>query len=129
MELLIRQGSAIYDGVPWIDREGDIASVDVDKLLYESGVWSGGEQRVVRIAVSLLVGPAVDLSEATTLDRRNLALVLAAIAHAAGSHEDADLRYDGQGNPRAPSGLNPSTPGPPDASRPVRLSSSSQKPT
>ncbi|WP_212747008.1 hypothetical protein [Sinomonas gamaensis] len=54
---------------------------------------------VVRIAVSLLVGPAVDLSEATTLDRRNLALVLAAIAHAAGSHEDADLRYDGQGNP------------------------------
>ncbi len=45
VELLIRQGSAIYDGVPWIDREGDIASVDVDKLLYESGVWSGGEQR------------------------------------------------------------------------------------
>jgi hypothetical protein len=57
---------------------------------------------VLRVAVSLADGRPVDLAEvAVALDRRTLGLVLAALAHAAGSHDhcapagqgaDADLR-------------------------------------
>ena len=59
---------------------------------------------VLRVAVSLADGRPVDLAEvAVALDRRTLGLVLAAVAHAAGSHDhsapappahgaDADLR-------------------------------------
>lgn len=57
---------------------------------------------VLRVAVSLADGRPVDLAEvAVALDRRALGLVLAALAHAAGSHDhgapagqgaDADLR-------------------------------------
>lgn len=98
-ELLIRQGR-VYDGAPWIENYGDVAAIDTDKLLYESGAWSGGEQRIVRLAASLLGGPAVDLSDNIPgLDRRNLALVLAALAHAGGSHQDSGVRYDADGEP------------------------------
>lgn len=97
VELLIRQGRAIYEGAPWLtaleslgaDRPPMVA-IDVDQLLAECGVWSGGEQRIVRIAASLLGGPEVDLSTAVSgLDREHQVLVLAAIAHAGGSHEHA----------------------------------------
>jgi hypothetical protein len=57
---------------------------------------------VLRVAASLADGRPVDLAEvAVALDRRTLGLVLAALAHAAGSHDhcapadhgaDADLR-------------------------------------
>jgi len=74
VELLIRQRKAIYEGAPWlIDLRDDRAlkiigtqhlggdrthvAVDVDTLLNESDAWSGGEQRIVRIAASLLGGP------------------------------------------------------------------------
>ena len=60
------------------------------------------ELAVLRVAVSLADGRPVDLAEvAVALDRRTLGLVLAALAHAAGSHDhcapagqgaDADLR-------------------------------------
>lgn len=84
-ELLIRQGKAVYDGAPWLVEHSDGAAIDVDTLLYESGVWSGSEQRIVHIAASLLDGRAVDLNgDIPGLDTRNLALVLAAIAHAGG---------------------------------------------
>ena len=76
------------------------AYVDTEVLLYESGAWSGGEQRVVRIAASLLGGPAVDLSEDVPgLDRENLALVLAALAHANGSHEHSGVETAPDGRP------------------------------
>lgn len=99
-ELLIRQGVAVYDGAPWIKPSNDRAWIDVDLLLHESGVWSGGEQRVVRIACSMLGGPPVDLSEELPgLDRRATELVLAAVAHAAGSHEDSEVVVDDEGRP------------------------------
>ncbi|WP_285132093.1 hypothetical protein [Propionibacterium freudenreichii] len=63
VELLIRSGRAVYDGAPWITRDGDIAWIDVDELLRETGAWSGGEQRLVRIAASgcdSLVRPRCD---------------------------------------------------------------------
>lgn len=89
VELLIRQGKAIYAGASWITRDGDrVSGIDADVLVYEAGAWSGGERRLVRIAASLLGGPAADLYEDIAgIDRRYLALVLAAIAHAGGSHE------------------------------------------
>ncbi len=100
VELLIRSGRAVYDGAPWITRDGDMAWIDVDALLRETGAWSGGERRLVRIAASLLGGPAVDLSEDVPgLDRANADLVLAAIAHANGSHEHSGVDYDDNGQP------------------------------
>jgi hypothetical protein len=52
------------------------------------GALSGGETRLLRIAASLLDGPPVDLNGSLAgLDRQHCQLVLAAIAHASGSHE------------------------------------------
>lgn len=54
----------------------------------------------MRIAASLLSGPPVDLAEDVPgLDRHNAALVLAAIAHANGSHESSDMTFDTDGKP------------------------------
>lgn len=79
----------------------DAAWIDVDELLRETGAWSGGERRLVRIAASLLGGPAVDLSEDVPgLDRQAAALVLAAIAHANGSHEHSEFQFNEDGTPR-----------------------------
>ena len=101
VELLIRQGRAIYSGAPWLYDYGESVTVDVDELLAESGSWSGGEQRVIRIAASLLGGDRVDLNDDVSgLDRTNLALVLAAIAHANGSHEHSELRFNADGTPQ-----------------------------
>lgn len=78
-----------------------MAWIDVDELLRETGAWSGGERRLVRIAASLLGGPAVDLSEDVPgLDRQAAALVLAAIAHANGSHEHSEFQFNEDGTPR-----------------------------
>lgn len=106
-ELLIRHGKTIHEGAPWIVEQDKLsndrprmATIDVDALLEHSGAWSGGEQRIVRIAASLLGGPPVDLSEEIPgIDRANLVLVLAAIAHASGSHEHSAMRFDSDDNP------------------------------
>lgn len=102
-ELLIRHGRAVYEGAPWIHDDGDRAWLDVETLVYESGAWSGGEQRVVRLAASLMgTDERVNLSDDVTgLDRETAVLVLAAIAHANGSHEHGDIEFDegGRGRP------------------------------
>lgn len=55
---------------------------------------SGGETRVLRLACSLAGAAPISLGDAVTgLDRTNLALVLAAIAHANGSHEHKDTSW------------------------------------
>lgn len=96
VELLIRTGFADA-GFPWIrtTAAGQSASdparwwVDAEAInAGTAGVYSGGEQRVLRIAAALLDGEAVSLYEDVPgLDRQHLALVLAAIAHVGGSHE------------------------------------------
>lgn len=101
VELLIRQGKPIRDGAPWITRsdDGAAAFVDVDKLLDAGGVWSGGEYRVVQIACSLLGGPPVDLSDVLSgIDRSMVVLVLAALAHASGSHEHVEFEFAADGS-------------------------------
>lgn len=94
-ELLIRAGF-VYLGAPWLVHSLVPASgtmrfnvgVDADRLLAESGVWSGGEQRLARVAASLLDGPPVNLFEdASSFDGRSLALVISALRHANGDRD------------------------------------------
>lgn len=102
VELLIRTGFA-RDGLPWIEQvEGNFdpardhwRAVDRDRLWSRGveGPYSGGERRILSIAASLLGRESLTftLEDAVSgLDRGNLALVLAAIAHANGSHEQRD---------------------------------------
>ncbi|MGC0252160.1 hypothetical protein [Pseudactinotalea sp. Z1748] len=88
-DLLIRFGKGVHEASPWIRTEGGRAWVDVDALIATSGAWSGGEQRIADIAVSLLSADhPVNLGDAVTgIDRQSTSLVLAAIAHANGSHQ------------------------------------------
>lgn len=106
VELLIRisDGRFAASSQPWIQPGDDPGWwwVDVDQLTEDNtAALSGGEARLLRIAASLLGGAPVLLYEAVPgLDREHLQLVLAAIAHANGSHEhngppipDSDGRY------------------------------------
>lgn len=105
-ELLIRQERTIHEGAPWLtDLESPdptaprMVAIDVDTLLKRTGAYSGGESRVIRIAASLLGGPAVDLAEDVPgLDREHAALVLAAIAHANGSHQQSAIQFNKDGS-------------------------------
>jgi hypothetical protein len=56
---------------------------------------SGGERRLLAIVASLTGGAPVDLGDALAgLDRDTVTLVLAAVAHASGSHEHSDMVID-----------------------------------
>jgi energy-coupling factor transporter ATP-binding protein EcfA2 len=56
---------------------------------------SGGEQRLLRIVASLAGGAPVSLADNVPgLDREVTDLVLAAIAHANGSHEHPNIHID-----------------------------------
>ena len=102
VELLIRTALA-GAGAPWIRPNADVPDrwwVDVDQISADTiGVYSGGQQRVLRIAAALMGGEPSNLYEDVAgLDREHLALVLAAIAHAGGSHEHSgDLQPEPEG--------------------------------
>ncbi|MCW2901185.1 MAG: uncharacterized protein JWO67_3450 [Streptosporangiaceae bacterium] len=65
-------------------------------------VGSNGEVRVLRAAASIAEGHPVDLGDlAAGLDRPALTLLLAAIAHAAGSHDHWETTYDVGGVPQS----------------------------
>ncbi|NRG43013.1 hypothetical protein HRK28_19060 [Rathayibacter sp. VKM Ac-2835] len=101
VELLIRSG-LVYDGAPWVrtDNAWKTSAVDFDRLSYEIGALSGGEQRIARIATSLGHGTPVDLREDISgLDYTHTRLVLAAIAHAAGFTEPGTTIEDDDGMP------------------------------
>jgi len=70
---------------PW----AQIAWPDLDAALRAGRiVGSGGQLRLLRAAASLADGQPVDLGDiAAGLDRPGLVLLLAAIAHAGGSHD------------------------------------------
>lgn len=101
VELLVRfqGGRFARPGEPWIvapreERRGNMQSrhwLDVNQLTAEAtadAALSGGERRILTVAASLAGGSPIDLADAVSgLDRENLDLVLAAIAHAGGSHE------------------------------------------
>ena len=101
VELLVRSfgGRFASTGYPWVrtcERPGWFW-LDGEPLMHGPGALSGGEQRVLSLAGALVSGLAVsDLASILSgLDRPNLQLVLAAFAHAAGSHEQSDVRVEG----------------------------------
>lgn len=107
VELLVRafDGQLARRGLSWVVEQDERAYVDADALAasVESGAWSGGERRVLTIVASLLDDErTVSLNDVLPgLDRPHLELVLAAVAHAAGSHEQNGLTYDDDGRPAA----------------------------
>ena len=100
VELLVRVAGGRFakPGNPWIqpcDQPGwwwlDASQINEDNL----AALSGGERRMLRIAASLAGGEPVNLSRVLPgLDREAMALVLAAMAHANGSHDHTDIRID-----------------------------------
>ena len=105
VELLIRFngpcGSPLLTG-PWIahDASRDRFWFNADTALAGAGQLSGGERRTLTIAASLAEPDvSVDLFDALPgLDREHLALVLAAVAHAGGSHEHSVIVPDPEGS-------------------------------
>lgn len=93
VELLIRDcdGRFADSGQSWVQQRDNPGRwwIDVDQMIEGNfNALSGGEVRLLRVAASLLDGPPVDLSRnLASLDREHCQLVLAAIAHASGSHE------------------------------------------
>lgn len=83
VELLIWLGKnvpLIRDG-GW---SGHDVRIDTDALEDWSGVWSGGERRIVAVALSLMIGTPVDLSDAIGgLGGAHRAAVVDAIAQGA----------------------------------------------
>lgn len=111
VELLVRAfgGRFAEAGRPWVkftDQDQLDAYIDPEVLLDEGvdlldkgvdGPYSGSERRVLAVVASLLGGEPVDLSDVMSgLDRANVALVLAALAHANGSHEHSMWRPGGR---------------------------------
>ncbi len=117
VEFLIRAfgGRFAGAGYPWI-RSGDHGEwwVEWETITGDAiGALSGGEQRLLRLVASIGGGRPVNLADALAgLDRGVLQLVLAAIAHAAGSHEHSDVRVDDTGAPLAVDLLPPLYPWP-----------------
>ena len=91
-----RFASTRYRWVRECDRPGWFW-LDGERLIDGTGVLSGGERRVLSVVGSLVSGGSLtDLDGLLAgLDRTNLELVLAALAHAAGSHEQVDARVEG----------------------------------
>ena len=100
-ELLIRafDGRFAEPGNAWIQPTQTGYWVDFTGISGHIGALSGGEQRLLRIAASIGSSDVqVNLSDGITgLDRKTLHLVLAAIAHAGGSHEQTDVIVDVNG--------------------------------
>ena len=87
-ELMLRafDGRFARPSWPWIVTEPD------GRVWVDAGALSGGERRVLAMVAALLDETPVDVVDVVTgLDRANLHLVLATLAHAAGSHEHADV--------------------------------------
>jgi hypothetical protein len=107
-ELLLQafDGRFAAPGNPWIHTsttsEGPSqvrAWIDFSSIPEETGALSGGERRFLLLAASLAEDVSVVLGDVVPgLDRANLDLVLAAIAHAGGSHQHSDVRTNADGS-------------------------------
>lgn len=88
VELLARTVPKLLNG-PWVKQTEDGWWFDAASVDENSGYLSGGERRVLRLAASLVSNEyLVPLSDVVSgLDREVTAVMLAAMAHAAGAHE------------------------------------------
>lgn len=103
-ELLLRAHGGRFAcgrGWPWIAAAEGQVWVDADRINEDTiGVLSSGEKRLLRMVSALLEARTIDLGDiAAGIDRRTLALVLAAIAHAGGSHQHSELEVAEDGRP------------------------------
>jgi hypothetical protein len=111
------QSADLITVVPGVDEGGPWAQVawpDLEAALSDEIVGgSAGDLRVLRTAAGIADGQPVDLGDlAGGLDRRGLMLVLAAIAHAAGSHEHREIIRGPDGVPYLGDRLPPAVPWP-----------------
>ena len=100
VELLARAFSGRFAGAghPWIgtDTAGRIW-LDGGALRAASGLF-GGERRVLALVAALIDAEPVEIVDVvSSLDRHHLDLVLAALAHAGGSHEHTAVTLDPDG--------------------------------
>lgn len=111
-ELLLRAlgGRFAAIGQPWIrtssNAGGEQTAVWIDFAAIpehaNSGAYSGGERRFLLLAASFGEDVPVALSDVLTgLDRDIVVLALAAVSHAAGSHQGTGIIYDEEGIPKA----------------------------
>ncbi|MGX5653887.1 hypothetical protein ACWKWC_03860 [Geodermatophilus nigrescens] len=112
---LQRAGLITLDGN--VDGEGLWAHIywpDIDGALRMGTITGNTSQRgILQAAASIADGHPVDLGDlAAGLDRHGLTLVLAAIAHAAGSHEHRHTPRDHDGVPHPEDRLPPLMPWP-----------------
>ena len=85
---------------PWIKRTDRSHWIDYPTITEHLDGLSSGEQRLLRIAASIGSDEAtpVNLGDVLSgLDRPTLRLVLAAVAHAGGSHQHSSLVIDDKG--------------------------------
>ena len=101
VELLILSfgGRFAGPGWPWVRVDRGSVWLDADQIHPHIGVLSSGERRVLGLVEALATGRPVDRlgDQLISLDRYTLQLVLAALAHAAGSHAHAVFASDGSG--------------------------------
>jgi hypothetical protein len=101
VELLIRAfgGRFARTGYPWVvEGESRRFWLDADQIGTFAGGLSGGERRILAVVHALATDePWHAMSGVAGLDRRHQVLLLAAIAHAGGSHEHADWRRGDDG--------------------------------
>ncbi len=100
-ELLIRgfNGRFADPGCPWVHPTASGHWIDFDAIPELLGTLSGGEQRFLKIAAALDDGDTmVNLGRCLAgLDRRHVQLVLAAVAHASGTHEHQEIAFGPDG--------------------------------
>jgi hypothetical protein len=112
VELLARAfgGRFARSGHPWIGTDATGRTwIDGDALRAASGL-SGGERRVLALIAALIDAQPIEIMDVVSgLDRHHLDLVLAALAHAGGSHEHAAvvLDPDGAADLSSPGSLHP----------------------
>lgn len=104
VELLVRAfgGRLAASGCPWVRpgaRPGRF-SLDPDAISKFSRGLSGAEQRVLAVVAALAGNqPVNDLPAVLSgIDRPHLGLILAALAHAGGSHQQSDLLFARDGS-------------------------------
>ena len=98
VELLVRSfGGRFADaGQPWIRHRPGGYWLDTDALAEMSGGLSSGERRVLAVVKALASDrPLDDLPDVLVgVDREQLTLILAALSHAAGSHQHSLVGRD-----------------------------------
>jgi hypothetical protein len=94
VELLLRafNGRFARPGLPWIKTDDRSSWVDFAAIPHHLRGLSGGERRFLLLLASLTVGERIDLAGCLGgLDRSTFDLVLAAVAHVAGLHEQSEF--------------------------------------